>query len=241
MISVETQMDGALLEVELSGEITAQDYDTVLISAVEKALERHDRIRLMMSFGQEFQGYDLSAAWADSKLGLSHWSGFDRIAVVTDTRWLRSSIRLAAPIMPCPVQVFDLIDAETARRWLRESLGSVHMLDLGGPCLQVKLMGKLDPEVIANAEKDLDAQIRARDGFRLLLDLSEFDGWQGLSALAAHFSLVREHAAIPDRVAVVGDQAWQRAAQHLMSRFLNAESHFFDVSDMEGAKAWLKA
>ncbi|MCL6284801.1 STAS/SEC14 domain-containing protein [Ruegeria sp. 2012CJ41-6] len=241
MISVETQMDGALLEVELSEQITAQDYDTVLIPAVEKALETHDRIRLMMTFGQEFQGYDLSAAWADSKLGLSHWSGFDRIAVVTDTGWLRNSIRLAAPILPCPMQVFDLIDAETARRWLRESLGSVHMIDLGGPCLQVKLMGKLDPEVIANAEKDLDAQIRARDGFRLLLDLSEFDGWQGLSAMVAHFSLVREHAATPERVAVVGDHAWQRAAQHLMGRFLNADSHFFDVSDIEGAKAWLKA
>ena len=38
-------------------------------------------------------------------------------------------------------------------------------------------------------------------------------------ALADHFSLVREHRRIPRRVAVVGDQAWQKLALRLLSGF----------------------
>lgn len=241
MLTIESQMDGALLEVEMSGTITSEDYRTRLVPAIERALQSHDRVRLMMIFGAEFRGYDMSAVWADSKLGLSHWRGFDRIAVVTDTTWLANSVRLAAPILPCPALVFDLAEAETARRWLRESLGSVHLSDLGGPCLKVQLLGKLDPDVIAAAETKLEAEIRARDSLRLLLDLREFDGWQGLSALAAHFSLIREHAAIPEKVAVLGDATWQRAAQTIMSRFMNAETRYFDASDDSAARTWLGA
>ncbi|MEY8840389.1 STAS/SEC14 domain-containing protein, partial [Cribrihabitans sp. XS_ASV171] len=129
--------------------------------------------------------------------------------------------------------------AEEARRWIRESLGAVHFVDLGGPCLMVQLVGKLEPAVIETAEADLEAEIRARDGFRLLLNLTEFDGWHGLSAIMAHASLVRDHAPLVQKAAVVGDSAWQHMAERIMSRFLNAETRFFDSTGLDRAKTWL--
>ncbi|MFC3614860.1 STAS/SEC14 domain-containing protein [Lutimaribacter marinistellae] len=240
MIAIDKQMDGALLEVEISGRLTAEEYETTLVPAVEAALAEHDRIRVVAILWQEFEGFDLGAAWADTKMGLSHWSGFDRIALVTDTGWIKGSARVFAPLMPCPVQVFELAEAEEARRWIRESLGAVHFVDLGGPGLMVQLVGKLEPAVIEAAEEDLEAEIRARDGFRLLLDLTEFDGWHGLSALMAHASLVRDHSGMVEKAAVVGDSAWQHMAQRVMSNFLKAETRFFDSTGIERAKKWLK-
>jgi len=229
------------LEVRLTGTVTGDEYDTTLTPAVEAALAENDRIRALILVDEEFEGFDLGAVWADTKLGVSHWSGFDRLALVTDKGWLTSAARMMGALAPCPVQVFSLSQAEDARRWLRESLGAVHIEDLGGPALKVRLLGKLDPEAIAQAEGDLDAKIRARDGFRLLLDLSEFDGWRGVSALSAHFSLVREHAPLAERVAVIGNRAWQKMAQRLAARFLNAEVRFFDEDDAGEAKDWLTA
>ncbi|KUJ80677.1 hypothetical protein AVO45_06485 [Ruegeria marisrubri] len=239
MITITTHMDGALIEAELTGEVTSRDYNNILVPAVEKALTEHDRIRLLVIMGQDFEGYDLGAAWADTKLGLGHWRGFDRVAVVTDHRWVQTGVRLAAPIMPCPVQVFDLAELETARRWIRESLGTIHVIGLDGPCIQVKLQGELDPEAYERAEGDLDARIRERDGFRLLLDLTEFEGWQGISALGAHFDLVRNHVPLLERAAIVGDKEWQRLAQRVGSRLLKVDTRFFSPDEMEQAKAWL--
>lgn len=241
MITVHTDSEGAQIEVELSGEVTSADYSETLVPAIEAALAEHDSVRLLAIVQPEFKGYDLGAAWSDTKLGLSHWRGFDRIAVAADQSWVQTSIRLAAPILPCPVHVFELSEVEAARRWMRESLGAIHVTDLGGPCVQISLMGKLDPEEYKQAELDLDAVLASKDGFRLLIDLREFDGWQGLTAMAAHFRLARGHIGMLDRAAIVGDKAWQHLAQRIASHVLGARTQFFPSEEFENAKSWLAA
>ncbi len=239
MITVHTNSDGSLIEVELSGEVTSADYATTLVPAIEAALKEHDSVRLLAIVTPEFKGYDLGAAWSDTKLGLSHWRGFDRIGVVADQGWVQTSIRLAAPILPCPVHVFGMDELEEARRWMRESLGSIHVTDLGGPCVQISLMGKLDSEEYSQAQTDLDALLRGRDGFRLLIDLREFDGWQGLTAMAAHFRLAAGHIGMLDRAAIVGDKSWQKMAQRMASHVLGTRTQYFPAEEFDEAKAWL--
>ncbi|WP_170414543.1 STAS/SEC14 domain-containing protein [Ruegeria atlantica] len=241
MITVHTDSDGAQIEIELSGEVTSKDYSETLVPAIEAALREHDAVRLLAIVQPEFKGYDLGAAWSDTKLGLSHWRGFDRIAVAADQGWVQTSVRLAAPIFPCPVQVFELSELEAARRWMRESLGAIHVTDLGGPCVQISLMGKLDPEEYQQAERDLDSLLSSKNGFRLLIDLREFDGWQGLTALAAHFRLARGHVGLLDCAAIVGDKAWQHMAQRVASHVLGARTQFFPSDEFENAKSWLAA
>ncbi|WP_037310095.1 STAS/SEC14 domain-containing protein [Ruegeria halocynthiae] len=241
MITVHTNSDGALIEIELSGEVTSADYTQALVPAIEAALTEHETVRLLAVIQPEFKGYDLSAAWSDTKLGLSHWRGFDRIAVAADQSWVQTSIRLAAPILPCPVQVFELSELEAARRWMRESLGAIHVTDLGGPCVQISLMGKLDPDEYKQAEVDLDTLLHKKQGFRLLIDLREFDGWQGLTALTAHFRLARGHVGMLDRAAIVGDKAWQHMAQRVASHVLGTRTEFFPSEEFENAKSWLAA
>ncbi|SLN45964.1 hypothetical protein TRL7639_02499 [Falsiruegeria litorea R37] len=241
MISVETQSDGAILEVTASGTISSSDYEATLVPAIEAALADHDQIRLLILVGEEFSGFDMSAVWADTKLGVSHWRGFDRIALVTDTGWVQTSARLASPMMPCPMQVFSLAGIEEARRWLRESLGAIHVIDLGGPCVQVRLLGQVDPGEYAQATGDLDAMIRGKQGFRLLIDLTEFDGWQGLSALDAHFHLGRTHAPLLERAAIVGNKGWQHMAQRIGNQLIKADIQYFPEEDMDNAKSWLAA
>jgi stage II sporulation SpoAA-like protein len=230
---------GNQLEMRLSGQVTQKDYDDVLIPAIENLLLEHDKLRLLCVFAEDFTGYDLDALWADARLGLTYWRGFERIAVVADPGWIASATRAFAPMMPCPVKVFPLREADAARRWLRESLGAVHIRDLGGQALHVQLLGRPDAGDFDDAADDLDAFLRQRDGFRLLLDLREFDGWQGLSAISGHFTLVREHAGLAQRVAVVGEHGWQKLAQRVAGRFLNAESRFFPADEFEAAQAWL--
>ena len=161
--------------------------------------------------------------------------------MAADQGWVQTSVRVAAPLMPCPMQVFDLSDVEEARRWLRESLGSIHVTDLGGPCVQVSLLGKLDPEEYQKAQADLDALLAAKDGFRLLIDLREFDGWQGLTALAAHCRVARGHIGLLDRAAIVGNKDWQKLAQRIMGHVLATRTQFFPAAEYENAKSWLVA
>ncbi len=103
----------------------------------------------------------------------------------------------------------------------------------------MQLLGRPDADDFADASGDLEARLRERDGFHLLLDLREFDGWQGLAAIIGHLSLAREHAAQAQRVAVVGEHGWQKLAQRVAGRFLNAETRYFPGEAFEAAKMWL--
>ena len=239
MIEITNTGDGNQLEMHLTGQVTQIDYDTVLIPAIEAALKEHDGMRVLVVVEPSFAGYDTGALWADSKLGLTYWSGFERLAVVADKGWIAMGARAFAPVMPCPVKVFGSVEIDEARRWLRESLGAVHVRDLGGNALMVQLLGRPDAGDFEQASGNMDALLRDHDGFHLLLDLREFDGWQGLAALGDHLKLVRDHRHIPTRVAIVGDKDWQKLAQKVLRLFIDADTRYFAEDDFDDARAFL--
>jgi len=228
------------LGFKISGDVTGGDYDSVLTPAIDKAIEKFDRIRLLAQVGPDFEGYSLDAIWDDTKLGLRHWNGFDRVAVVTDIGWIQMGVKAMAFMMPCPVQLFALGELDDAKRWLSESLGSIH-IHSEGDVITARLLGKLDPGAYDGVNEEIDNIMSRAEHVRLVLDLREFDGWSGLSALGDHLSLVREHYRVPERIAIVGDKAWQKMAGKIMARFVNAQTMFFDCGDYDGAVAWVAA
>ncbi|MCT8160217.1 STAS/SEC14 domain-containing protein [Pseudoruegeria sp. SHC-113] len=240
MIEIIDGRPEGMLEAKLTGKLTAEDYEAVLMPAIEEALWDRDSIRFLAQIGPGFDGFTGAAALDDLRLGLRHWRGFDRIALVTDVGWLETAARAMAFMAPCPVKVFPLEKLSEARLWLSESLGAVHMQDLGAGVLQIQLLGQLDAAVYEGANERLDAFVRDNDSVRFLLDLREFDGWLGISALGQHFSLVRDHHRIPEKIAFVGTKDWQKMAERIASRFFAAEIEYFDGAQIEAAKVWLK-
>jgi hypothetical protein len=228
------------LGFKISGNVTGGDYDSVLTPAIDKAIEKFDRIRLLALVDPDFKGYSLDAIWDDTKLGLRHWNGFDRVAVVTDVGWMQMGVKAMAFMMPCPVQLFAIGELDDAKRWLSESLGSIQV-DSEGDVVTARLLGKLDPSAYDGVNEEIDNVMSRAEHVRLVLDLRKFDGWSGLPALGDHLSLVREHYRVPERIAIVGDKAWQIMAGKIMAKFVNAQTKFFDSGDYDGAVAWVAA
>ncbi len=229
-----------LLEFHIAGTVTEADYRDILVPAIDAAIARHDGVRLLLTVDKDFAGYTAGAMFEDARLGLRHWRGFDRVAVVADPGWIASTIRAFSVLMPCPVMVFPRAEQDAARRWLTESLGAIHQTDLGGGVLHVQLLGKLEPAAYAGEGEDLDAFLRANGRIRILLDLREFDGWQGLGALAQHYALVRDHRYFVQKMAIVGTNAFERVARHLAPLFVKAEVEYFDATQFDAARQWIQ-
>lgn len=228
------------LEISMTAPVTDADYTKVLAPAIDAAIERADRVRVLILLEAGMSDFTFGAMLDDARLGLKHWSGFDRIAVVTDQKGLGRTIRAFSLLYPCPVMVFPKAEVDDARRWLRESLGAIHQTDLGDGVLHLALHGKIDASVYAEEVQDLDAFIRRSERFRLLLDIRDFDGWQGLGAVLEHLKLVRGHVPLVDRVAIVGDGGWKKLAAEMGRRLIGAEARSFDAEEFDAAQAWLK-
>lgn len=102
------------------GKVTARDYESIIIPAVDAAFARHRKIRFLYHLGKEFSGLDGGAAWDDAKLGLKHLTGWERVAVVSDVEWIRGALRIFALAMPGHVRVFHDAELADAIRWIRE-------------------------------------------------------------------------------------------------------------------------
>lgn len=111
-------MPEGIIAVRGLGRVTRDDYRTVMDPAIERATAGGRKARLYLELGQEFEGYDASAMLADTSIGVGHWTSFDRIAVVSDTDWVRHAIHLFGPLIPGDVRVFRSGEAETARAWV---------------------------------------------------------------------------------------------------------------------------
>lgn len=241
MIEVRTTGQEGSYEVHVTGVVTEKDYTNVLVPELDAAIAEHDRIRVLVIFGADFEDFTMGAMLDDARFGLRHWRGFDRLAVVTDKVWIRRAVRGLGIMMPCPVQVFSVTETEDARRWLSESLGAIHQTDLGDGVLHVQLRGQIDAAVYDAESGDLDAFIRENERFRLLLDLRDFEGWQGLTGVIEHLKLVRGHYRLLERAAIVGNKGWQRLAQRALDTLGGVETRFFSEDQYENAKVWIKS
>lgn len=102
------------------GTVTAADYETVLIPAVEAMLARRPNVRLLYHLGAAFSGFEAGALWDDAKVGLRHLGAWERTAVVTDVEWIRVATKALGFAMPGEVRVFPDAELPAAKAWLSE-------------------------------------------------------------------------------------------------------------------------
>jgi hypothetical protein len=120
VIELTPGLPSKIIIARASGTVTADDYERVLMPAVSAAAGNGDKMRLVYVLGEDFDGFEVSAALDDAKLGLQHWSDFERIAVVTDREPYRGLIKAFGFLIPGEVRVFDLADLDAAEAWIGE-------------------------------------------------------------------------------------------------------------------------
>ncbi|TAK89923.1 MAG: STAS/SEC14 domain-containing protein [Burkholderiaceae bacterium] len=107
-----------VLGVHASGTVTADDYTAVLIPSVEATLKQQDHIRLLYELGNDFSGFSPGAMWMDTRMGLAHWSAWEKVAVVSDIGWIRNTMKMMRPLLPGEIKLFHNDELPAAKQWL---------------------------------------------------------------------------------------------------------------------------
>jgi hypothetical protein len=100
------------------GTVTANDYEKIIIPAVEALFSRQGKVRFLYHLGEDFSGFEAAAMWDDTKLGLKHLTGWERMAIVSDVEWIRAAIRVFGLAIPGDVRVFHNRELDEATRWV---------------------------------------------------------------------------------------------------------------------------
>ena len=119
MIEMLEGLDEGVIGARAVGKVTAEDYETTLIPAVERATAQ-GKARMLFVLGPEFEGYEAEAALDDARMGTHHWSDFAKIGVVTDHGAYRTLIKGFGFLMPGEVKVFAMDELDGAKKWLSD-------------------------------------------------------------------------------------------------------------------------
>jgi hypothetical protein len=243
MLEVLTDLPEQVLGLRAKGEITADDYRGVLVPSVERKLAKHEKLRLLYILGDEFTGFSAGAAWEDAKVGMRHFTSFERVAVVSDVDWIRSMIRAFGFVLPGEVRVYDGDDAGHARSWVCEppSHGKlVFELNREKGILVLEPKDELEAEDFQRVAAEVDPYIDEAGGLAgVVVIAEEFPGWDDFAALTSHFRFVREHHQKVRRVALVTESRFLLALPRIAKRFLDAEVREFAMSEREAALRWV--
>src|SRR5260221_1360702 len=81
---------------------------------MERSLKRHGKIRLYYEVGSRFPG----AGWDDLDVAIDHLPQWERIAIVTDTGWVRHTVNALRFLIASEVRVFTTMETEEGRAWI---------------------------------------------------------------------------------------------------------------------------
>ena len=86
-IGLDRVNDAVFVSIKAVGKLTHEDYQR-LVPLLDAALAEVNEPKVNVLFdATEFKGWELRAAWDDFKLGISHGSEFNRVALYGSHDW----------------------------------------------------------------------------------------------------------------------------------------------------------
>jgi hypothetical protein len=120
MVEMIPDLPDHVLGFTAKGRVTANDYESVIIPAVEAMFSRQGKVRFLYHLGEDFSGIEAAAAWDDARLGLKYLTGWEKMALISDVDWIRWAVKIFGLAIPGHVRVFYNCDLAEAKRWISE-------------------------------------------------------------------------------------------------------------------------
>jgi hypothetical protein len=117
MIQHLSELPGHVVGLICTGRIAQVDYETVMLPAIEAALQRHEKVRLYYQIAQDFSHIEPGVSH-DFDLGIDYLMRWERIAIVTNLDWFRETVRALSFLLPGHVELFLVNEAAKARAWI---------------------------------------------------------------------------------------------------------------------------
>ncbi len=119
MIEILPETEGNTLVIKATEMLTAEDYETVFIPAMDELIQSHGKVHVALLLGETFEGWEIGAMWDDARFGIQHRNDFEKIAVIGGPNWVEWTAKLGAYFMEGHLQTFDEAEFSEAISWLK--------------------------------------------------------------------------------------------------------------------------
>lgn len=123
MIQLISSLDN-VVAFRATGEITQDDYKTVVFPAVEKLINRINEINFLFLIDTEIKNFTAAAWIEDAMLGLKNLGKWNRTAIVTDSENAISFTNGFSYIVPGEFKDYKKEDFNEASNWVEGNISN---------------------------------------------------------------------------------------------------------------------
>src|SRR5262249_42616141 len=109
-----------------------------------------------------------------------------------------------------------------------------------GRILAIRLSGKLTKQDYEDFVPEVERSINQHGKIRMLVQMQDFHGWRA-GALWQDIKFDLKHSRDIERLALVGDKAWEHGMAVFCKPFTTATIRYFDQREGDQAEAWARA
>ena len=109
----------------------------------------------------------------------------------------------------------------------------------GGKILEIRVSGKLAHEDYQRLVPEFERLLGQNVKVRVLFEMADFHGWDGRS-LWDDIKFDVKHFSDIERLAMVGDQQWEKNMSAFCRPFTTAKIRYFDRAALDEARDWLE-
>ena len=101
-----------------SGAVSKEEYRDVVMHRVDEVAERFGRINFLVRLETDMGNYSIGAFLEYLKVSFEHFFRWERMAIVSDERWVRIAYRTLSPLVHGEIRAYPLSGFEMAKAWV---------------------------------------------------------------------------------------------------------------------------
>ena len=104
------------------GIVHQEEYERIVMARVDKVAGKFGKINFLVRLETDLQDYTLPAFLDYLKVSFEHFSKWNRMAIVSDQRWVRVAYEMLSPLVHGTIKSYELRDFEAAKEWVSAPL-----------------------------------------------------------------------------------------------------------------------
>lgn len=226
--------------LELSGSVSDRDFETVFDNHDNENI-MHAANGLVIIANEDFEGFSTTSFMHDLSFFFKHRDDFKRIALLTDSVFIRAGAHLVAGFTPFDVKVFKMNESSAAIDWAgSDGAVPIHRINRSKGIVTLKPRGELEVAELEMLGRDVDEYLKHHDKINgVIFEAKAFPGWHNVAALAAHLKFVKGHMSKVRRVCIVSDDPLLQRLPPWGEVFLTAEVRCFGAHERHIARQWV--
>lgn len=118
MLQKMTDLPSNVVGFRATGKVTSHDYETVLLPAVDKQVEKTDKLNYLFVLDTDISDFNIGALMNDAKAGIKYFTKWNKIAIVSDQNGVNKFTDAFGHLLPGHTRSFTLSQLEEAKQWI---------------------------------------------------------------------------------------------------------------------------